>query len=263
MIADGPRSHIAHARSADSSIEYAENRTAPVASFVAYDQDGDAIRWSLSGPDAGRFTMSGDGVLRFTEPPDYEEGTVSIDRPQPQVSRPLGANLSDEDEAVSVQGWQWARSQDGATWTDIEGATSPRRSPEPDDEAMYLRATVIYSDKFGSGKTASAVSAHRVEAKTLSNAAPSFAEQDDDEATSYVDIARSVAENTTVGKRQLRTRAPLNYEARNTYTVVVTATDPVGASDSIVVTINVTDEDDPAEITMNAGEADGGTRKDG
>ena len=28
---------------------------------------------------------------------------------------------------------------------------------------MYLRATVTYSDKFGAGKTASAVSANRVE----------------------------------------------------------------------------------------------------
>ena len=33
---------------------------------------------------------------------------------------------------------------------------------------MYLRATVTYSDKFGPGKTASAVSANLVEAKTLS-----------------------------------------------------------------------------------------------
>ena len=49
---------------------------------------------------------------------------------------------------------------------------------------------------------------------------------------------------------QLKTWAPLNYEARNTYTVVVTATDPFGAADSIVVTIEVTDVDDPAEITV-------------
>ena len=110
-----------------------------------------------------------------------EAGTVSMDRPQPQASRPLGALLSDEDDGVVVQGWQWSRSADGTTWTDIEGATSPRRSPAPDDVDTYLRATVTYSDKFGADKTASAVSANVVEARTLSNAAPSFAEQDDDE----------------------------------------------------------------------------------
>ena len=48
----------------------------------------------------------------------------------------------------------------------------------------------------------------------------------------------------------MMTRAPLDYEIKNTFTVVVTATDPFGAADSIVVTINVTDEDDPAVITI-------------
>ena len=223
---------LAHAQAAGSSIEYAENGTRPVGVFHAYDQDGDAIKWSLSGPDAGRFTIDG-GVLAFRRPPNHEDpqsaaagnvyrvtieanggthdvdvtvvdvdeaGAVSIDRPQPQVSRPLGANLSDEDEGVSAQTWQWARSEDGTTWTDIEGATSPRRSPAAADVGTYLRATVTYSDKFGPGKTASAVSANRVEAKTLSNAAPSFADQDRDEDTPYVDVARSVAENTAVGR---------------------------------------------------------------
>ena len=49
---------------------------------------------------------------------------------------------------------------------------------------------------------------------------------------------------------QLKTKATLNYEARNTYTVVVTATDPSGTMDSIQVTVNFTDEDDPAVIAV-------------
>ena len=48
---------------------------------------------------------------------------------------------------------------------------------------------------------------------------------------------------------QLKTKAPLNYEARNSYSVVVTATDPSGAADSIQMTINVTDVHDPVHIT--------------
>ena len=174
----------------------------------------------LSGGDDDLFTIDG-GVLVFREPPNYEDpnsvatgellsvrnvyrgtveaaggtrdvvvrvmdvdeaGTASMDRPQPQVDRALGASLSDED-GVTAERWQWARSEDGRTWTDIEGATSPLRRPAPADVGMYLRATVTYSDKFGSGKTASAVTANPVEAKTLSNAAPSFADQDDDDAT--------------------------------------------------------------------------------
>ena len=236
MIPDGPTGHLAYAQTTDSSIEFAENGMGPVGTFYAYDQDGDAIVWSLSGPDADQFTIDG-GVLAFREPPTYEDpqaaatgvplaernvyrvtieagggthdvavkvtdmdevGTASIDRPQPQADRPFGASLSDEDEGVTDERWQWSRSEDGMTWTDIEGATSPRRRPAPADVGMYLRATVTYSDKFGSGKTASAVSANRVEAKTLSNTAPSFADQDVDDDTPYIDVARSVAENTAV-----------------------------------------------------------------
>ena len=48
---------------------------------------------------------------------------------------------------------------------------------------------------------------------------------------------------------QLMTKASLNFEARNSYAVVVTATDPSGASDSIQVTINVTNVHDPVHIT--------------
>ena len=48
---------------------------------------------------------------------------------------------------------------------------------------------------------------------------------------------------------QLMTKAALDYETKTTYTVVVTATDPSGASDSILVTINVTDENDQAVIS--------------
>ncbi len=221
--------HPAHAQAADSSIDFAENGTGPVGTFLAYDQDGDAIVWSLSGPDDDLFTING-GVLAFRESPNYEDsqsaaagnvyrvtveasggkhhvavrvtdvdeaGTASIDRPQPQVDRPLGASLSDEDEGVAVQGWQWAKSEDRTTWTDIEGATSPQRSPAQADEGMYLRATVTYSDKFGTGKTASAVSARRVEARTLSNAAPGFVDRRGDEVTI---VTLSVRENTAVGR---------------------------------------------------------------
>ena len=219
------------------SISFAENGTSPVGRYGAHDQDGDAIGWSLSGPDAGLFTIDS-GALSFREPPNYEgpqsgaagvsraqknvymvtieaaggthdvtvtvtdvddAGTVRIDRPQPQVDRPLRAILSDEDEGVAGERWQWARSEDGRTWTDIEGATAPGRHPAPADEGMYLRATVTYFDRFGSDKTAATVSANRVEARPLFNAAPSFADQDEDEDTLHIDVSRSVAENTAVG----------------------------------------------------------------
>ena len=213
-----------------SSIAFAENGTTPVGIFNAFREGGGSVRWSITGPDADRFTIDR-GVLRFKETPDYEDpqsalagnvytltvkagggardvivtvtnvdeaGKVRIDRPQPQEERPLEATLSDDDH-VTTETWQWARSANGSSWTDIEGATSARRSPTPADVDMYLRARVTYTDGFGPRKRASTVTAYRVEARTLSNAAPSFAGQDDDEETPYIDVARSVDENSAVG----------------------------------------------------------------
>ena len=274
LVLGDPFGHPAYAQTADSSIDFAENRTVPVATFFAYDQDGDAIGWSLSGPDDDLFTID-DGVLAFREPPNYEDpqsatsgvslaernvyrvtvgagggthevavrvtdvdeaGKASMDRRQPQVSRPLSASLSDEDEGVAVQRWQWARSEDGTTWTDIEGATSPRRSPAPADEGMYLRATVTYSDKFGAGKTASAVSARRVEARTLSNAAPRFVDRRGDVVTT---VTRTVAENTAVGR-------PVRWR--------VSATDTDGdlLFYELLDTIDLEDDDGVARFTIDS-----------
>ena len=49
---------------------------------------------------------------------------------------------------------------------------------------------------------------------------------------------------------QILTKEKLNYEAKNSYVVTVMATDPQGASDSIDITINVTDVDE-VPVTPN------------
>ena len=46
---------------------------------------------------------------------------------------------------------------------------------------------------------------------------------------------------------QITTAEELDYETKSTYTVALLATDPSGAHDTIMVTIMVTDENDPAQ----------------
>ena len=115
----------------------------------------------------------------------------------------------------------------------------PGGAPAPEDVGMYLRAAVTYSDRFGTGKTASAVSVNRVEARTLSNAAPSFADQDQDKDSPYIDVRWSVAENTAVGMKVGR---------------AVSATDP--DEDllfyELVDTPDLADDDEVARFTIDS-----------
>ena len=55
-----------------TSVDYAENGTAAVASYSATDPDGDGVTWSVAGTDAARFSISEDGELTFRSSPDYE-----------------------------------------------------------------------------------------------------------------------------------------------------------------------------------------------
>ena len=87
-------------------------------------------------------------------------GMVAI-TPQPQVLRPgtmLTAALSDDDGNVIDVTWRWSRSMtmDGIS-TNIVGATSMTYTPVEADDGYYLMATATYTDAYGSGKTARAM----------------------------------------------------------------------------------------------------------
>ena len=57
----------------------------------------------------------------------------------------------------------------------------------------------------------------------------------------------------------MQTKAALDYETKSSYSVTVTATDPSGASDTITVTIEVTNADDLGEVTLSSTQPQEGT----
>ena len=221
----------------EKEFEYAENDDSSVASFEATDDDGHAIVWSVGGDDKAKFDISDDGELTFKSPPDFETtptyttysvtimatggelkvsvkitnldepGEVTLDQPQPQVGRGLVASVTDPDSDPEDQAWQWAKSMDGETgWMDIDKATSANRSPVAADGGYYLRATATYTDMFGEGQTASAVTENSVENKTTANAAPSFDSHDTNDDVEGVQVTYEVAENSKgskIGKKPL------------------------------------------------------------
>ncbi len=187
--------------------DYPENGTGPVAPLTPIQGV-----WGLEGDDAALFAISDAGVLSFKDSPDFEKslahgpnnvykvtvtaytsggkvsqavevtvtdvneaGTVTLSQLQPQVRTPITATGPDDPDGGRNVEWQWSRSPNGERgWTDIAGARSTSLTPGAAHEGMYLRATVTYTDKFGSGQTAVLVSENPVERRPAANAKPVF-----------------------------------------------------------------------------------------
>ena len=133
-----------------TSRSYMENGTDAVATYIA---SGDAATtWTLDGDDAGDFTITTGGVLRFmSSPPNYEmpmdadtnnvymvtvngsdgtnmdteavtvtvtnedeAGTVTLTPMAPSVDTEITAELSDDDGGITGTTWQWAKHEEPA-----------------------------------------------------------------------------------------------------------------------------------------------------
>jgi hypothetical protein len=140
-----------------------------------------------------------------------------------------------------------------------------------DDEGYYLMAKAVYTDAYGSGKYAMATTENSVttnsppmfadETATRSVAentaagmnvgAPVMATDDDNDTLSYM-LSGDDAMYFTIdrmGQIMVGADAMLDYETKMSYMVTVTAntaTDPDGASDSIMVTITTRTAPPPA-----------------
>ena len=69
------------------------------------------------------------------------------------------------------------------TFVDIEGADSDTYTPADADIEYYLRATAMYTDDEGSGKSAMAMPDYSVQGEPARNSAPDFTGQDEDDLT--------------------------------------------------------------------------------
>ena len=218
----------------EAPAEYAENGTAPVATFRATDPEQATITWSLTGDDEGDFTLI-NGVLRFAISPDFEDaadsggdnsyvvtvnasdgtnsatkdititvtnvdetGKVTLSTLQPQVGVSITASLNDPDGDASSPTWAWFRGS-----TVIVGATALSYEPVQGDIGSILRARVTYTDPQSTteSKIAEGRSSRTVRrAPTDGNSEPAFPDQNP--STPEVETAqtREIPENTPPGR---------------------------------------------------------------
>ena len=206
-----------------------------------------------------------------------EPGTLTLPSAQPRVRVPFTATLTDLDGAVWGESWQWQRSdsQDSG-YTDIPGTNSATYTPTDEDVGKYLKAIVSYTDNAGSERDKLEKSTTRpvrgganrppefhsaTTSETVNENTPSgedigspFTADDPDRDTVTYSLGGTHGSSFTIDRStgQLQTRSALNYEARNSYTVVVTARDPSNASASITVTITVTDVDETGTVSLSS-----------
>ena len=210
-----------------------------------------------------------------------EAGTVTVPA-SPQVNGPVTATLEDLDGGVTSVTWQW-KTVDESTDPDTvvnatgTGATTATYTPGSGDQGKKLRAVASYTDDHGSGKSATGTSANAVGAR--SNAAPTFTN-----ATETLSTAENTASGSTVGAAitasdtdtedanalvysleslgtapftvnastgQISTNGALDFEASPSHTFTLKVTDGPGATDTVSVTVNVTDVEETGSVTFS------------
>ena len=198
----------------ETTVNYAENREDAVAEYTATDPEKATITWSLTGDDAGDFSISG-GALTFNSPPDYE---APADADTNNVYRvTVIASDGSLSDAMDVT----------ITVTDVNEAPE---FPPTEDGARTLPENTAVGEDIGDAFTAT----------------------DDDSATLTYTLEGADADSfqiiSTTGQIKTKPGVTYDHETKPSYSVRVKADDSNGGSDTIDVTITVSDVNEAPEF---------------
>ena len=195
-----------------SSIDYAENGTGAVTTYTASGSDAGPAVWSLSGDDAGDFSISTAGVLSFNSPPDYEAPVDADTNNEYMVTvEATGSENSMDELSVTV------------TVTDVESVL-----------AISGLSSIDYAEN-GTG----AVTTYTASG---SDAGPAVWSLSGDDAGVF-DISAGVLTFKTSPDYE----APADADTNNVYMVTVKADDGTNMDEHNVI-VTVTDVDDTAPV---------------
>ena len=225
-----------------------------------------------------------------------EDGSVHLSTDSPEVNEEIAASLREPDGTVSNLIWQWqiADSNPSNTWEDISGATSDTYTPSLGDLGKYLRAKATYDDWDNTGKEAIGTAANAVSqpsneppefnegstttrpvnenapARTRLGVAVAALDPESDPLTYSLatgpDSDKFVVESGT-GQLEVAAGVQFDYETATDFEfeVVVQVTDGKAADhtqdtaidDTITVTIELVNVDEPGEVSLSMMEPDG------
>ena len=217
-----------------------------------------------------------------------EPGKIALSSTDAEEAVALTASITDPDGGVASITWQWAKSEDGATgWADISNAATDTYTPAAVDAGAHLRATAQYTDAEGASKRASSSATNPVIG--IDNEPPRFLEGEGAErsiaenalasAAVGVPIAASDPEGDSLtyslasggdsnqfaispssGQLTVAAGASLDYESKPVLEVTLQVSDEKDADenqdaaidDTIIVTINLINIDEPGEVSLSA-----------
>ena len=223
---------------------YMENGTAAVATYTAKDPEGTAVNWTLLGNNGEVATFDVEDfevtqksgprtMLGFKEMPDYED---------PEGGAVLTADAATKGNIYTVQ--LRAAVINPANANNIT-------ETEMDAETVMVRVTNVEEAPDFKKSTDTLTVEENVDVNTDIDA-PVTAKDGDGDALTYSLGGRDADSFTIIpATGQIKRKAELDYETKDSYSVVVTATDPGGLTDTINVTISV--EDVPEKPTITEG----------
>ena len=221
-----------------------------------------------------------------------EPGVVETNVEEPRVGQAVRLNVEDEDAGVNVREWKWERGEPNGscgtvdsptvtTWETISGARSSSYTPTAADQGHCIRATAFYNDRAGTGRTEQFLTPNYVEiGPFFTQDPPTYRVQENSaegrhigrvqarhsnsgEALTYRLSGTDARYFTIDDNAQLKTSATsLDYETGpgKDAIVEITAEDSSGQTDTISVTIAVTDVNEGPEISR-VGSAPGSVRE--
>ncbi len=206
---------------AKTSFDYPENRTSALYTYKASDPEGGAIAWSLSGEDRDDFSISETGMLSFAQVPDFEF-PADADRNNEYL-----VTVEARDDRSNV-----ARLEVTVNVTNAAGAEEPTI-------ATTSRSSLTFREN-GTGTI------YTYRATDPQGGAISWS------------VTGTDADDFTIGSGgELTFTSPPDFEVPtdadgdNVYELAVVATDKQGLTDSVDVTVTVTNDAEGVEPTIS------------